>query len=394
MSKGLLLLFLFLIVNPLEYPAFASDEQTAKEIADACTASDERCDQLIESRCRRSTAACLAIADALRPFDTERARSAYDEACASGDAAGCYNFGIMLYKGDGGQVDKTGARAAFDKACEGGYAAGCYNFGSMLYTGDGGQVDKTGARAAYGKACEGGYAAGCYNFGNMLSNGHGGQVDKAGARAAYGKACEGGYAEGCINLGLMLANGEGGEVDRARARELYEQACADGNAVACANFAEMRRETLAENCPANPVTRNLGYTFLPVRADTVVAEHGIVVDEWEGDDYKPIARITINPGLSGTVGDLSFQQPYFSKGPRLYYGGSREVTYHLEVGSWENASSDVPSDQSDEFVSNLNTDEVVSLKVNLNDELVYTSKFDSKLILACRAKAIRVYTNE
>ena len=55
----------------------------------------------------------------------------YKNACDGGNARGCFNLGLMYYKGRGVKQDDFKAKELYGKACDGGCAGGCYNLGFM-----------------------------------------------------------------------------------------------------------------------------------------------------------------------------------------------------------------------------------------------------------------------
>jgi len=50
------------------------------------------------------------------------------EACDSGNASGCYNLGLMYYKGNGIKQSYNKSKVFFSKACERGNTLGCNHY--------------------------------------------------------------------------------------------------------------------------------------------------------------------------------------------------------------------------------------------------------------------------
>jgi uncharacterized protein len=67
----------------------------------------------------------------------------------------------MHAKGQGDAVDYAQARVLYAKACNGGDAAGCYNLGLMHANGEGGAVDYAQAQIYMRKACDLGQTQAC-----------------------------------------------------------------------------------------------------------------------------------------------------------------------------------------------------------------------------------------
>jgi hypothetical protein len=57
--------------------------------------------------------------------DYPRARALWEQACAGGNAASCWQLGVMVNVGKGGPPDKARSISLFEKACNGGIEAGC-----------------------------------------------------------------------------------------------------------------------------------------------------------------------------------------------------------------------------------------------------------------------------
>jgi TPR repeat protein len=57
----------------------------------------------------------------------------YKNACDTGNAKGCYNLGLMYYKGISVRQNKSKAKELFGKACKYGYAYSCSAVGYANY---------------------------------------------------------------------------------------------------------------------------------------------------------------------------------------------------------------------------------------------------------------------
>jgi len=73
--------------------------------------------------------------------------------CDGGEARGCYNLGLMYYKGEGVRQDKVKAAELYTKACHGDYLPACNNLGLMYKNGDGVRQDLLEAAQLFQHAC-------------------------------------------------------------------------------------------------------------------------------------------------------------------------------------------------------------------------------------------------
>ena len=93
--------------------------------------------------------------------------------CDDGDAAACYNLGVLYYNGEGVTQDPARAATLVQQACDGGIVQGCYNAAQAFHAGLGVPPDLLRAAGLYEQACDGGIAQSCYNLGWLYRNGAG-----------------------------------------------------------------------------------------------------------------------------------------------------------------------------------------------------------------------------
>lgn len=88
---------------------------------------------------------------------TPKSIAAYRDAvqsCNRGSAEGCFRTGGSYAHGYGVEMSIAKARAYYQRACDGNYAAGCNNYGRMLYAGEGGPKDEKSAVTILEKGCK------------------------------------------------------------------------------------------------------------------------------------------------------------------------------------------------------------------------------------------------
>ena len=88
------------------------------------------------------------------PQDYDVARSLFDEACLTGrNADACMQQAYISFEDNDGAHDYTHARALYKQACELGNQTGCGGYGSMLYRGQGGPMDREKGKDYLQNAC-------------------------------------------------------------------------------------------------------------------------------------------------------------------------------------------------------------------------------------------------
>jgi hypothetical protein len=81
--------------------------------------------------------------------------------CDGGEAAGCFNLGVLYDDGRGVKQDDFKAAKLYEKACDGGIAESCYNFGHLYYKGEGVRESTQRAKEYFDKACDMKLQEGC-----------------------------------------------------------------------------------------------------------------------------------------------------------------------------------------------------------------------------------------
>ncbi|USG63257.1 sel1 repeat family protein [Sneathiella marina] len=184
----------------------------------------------------------------------------YEKACNLGNAASCYNAGVVHNTGDGEKIDDEKAEEFFQKgcnlfnesscralevksrkiqstgnstkvdrvACNPGQPARCNNLGNDFLNGNGVPKDVPLAIQYYENACEYGEGIGCYNLGAMYENGNGVKRDSVKAVASLRESCRLGYPDGCYLLGEYYNEGKNVGQDDRKAFEFFKTSC-DGN---------------------------------------------------------------------------------------------------------------------------------------------------------------------
>ena len=94
--------------------------------------------------------------------DYAAAQELYDRACFDGrDAESCMQQAYTSFKGIDGDENWTYARKLYSQACDLGHQQGCAGYGSMLYRGQGGSMEREKGKRLIQEACAAGDEWGC-----------------------------------------------------------------------------------------------------------------------------------------------------------------------------------------------------------------------------------------
>ena len=110
---------------------------------------------------------CRKLADIYRRGleggqDYDKAKALYDEACFTGrDAESCMQQANVSFKGNDGDQDYAYARKLYKEACTLGNKTGCAGYGSMLYRGQGGAMQRDEGKRYIQTACAEGDSWAC-----------------------------------------------------------------------------------------------------------------------------------------------------------------------------------------------------------------------------------------
>ena len=83
-----------------------------------------------------------------------QALNIFEEACEGGAYVGCYNAGLIYYKGERVERDYEKAANLFIKACDEGHSQACYNIAYMFENGLGVRLDPSKAVSLYDRSCQ------------------------------------------------------------------------------------------------------------------------------------------------------------------------------------------------------------------------------------------------
>ncbi|MBA3813808.1 MAG: sel1 repeat family protein [Alphaproteobacteria bacterium] len=163
----------------------------------------------------------------------------YQKIADQGDKEAQYNYALMLYKGEGGEIDLRQARDYFKKAAERGHEAAYGYYALMLQEGEGGVQDLCQAREYFRISAEHGATAAQCAYAMMLYKGKGGAKDLKNAREYYKEAADKGNAYAQNEYAIMLHKGEGGEKNIAQASKYYRKSIKQGYEDAPLNYSTL-----------------------------------------------------------------------------------------------------------------------------------------------------------
>lgn len=225
-----------------------------------------------------------------------------------GDAKKQYDYGVMLYRGEGMAQNVKEAVAWFEKAAAGGVPEAKYNVGLLLLTGHrvtqdvkrglalleeasalgvaeaaarlgrsyrpnsglpGVSVSARRSREFYKRAADLGSTEGLFMMGVMTGSGQGGAQDESASLAYFEAAAERGHATSMCNAALMYHNGIGTDKDLVKAFHLYQEAAQIGELDALTYFSLFHLYGLPGTVEPN--------ASLAISQLQIAASHGAVI---------------------------------------------------------------------------------------------------------------------
>jgi prolyl 4-hydroxylase len=133
----------------------------------------------------------------------------------AGRPGACYNLGVWLLNGDGGEPDPEAARVQFERAAEQGHAPSHSALGYLALRGHGGVTDPATAYAHFDAAARAGFQEAVYRRGELRAAGVGTVCDLAAARQDFAAAVD--HPQARLQLAYCLEHGLGGPRDPAAA---------------------------------------------------------------------------------------------------------------------------------------------------------------------------------
>jgi TPR repeat protein len=130
----------------------------------------------------------------------KRARTLLEDPAVKGERLACYHFGMLLWRGLGGPMDREGAVYWFRRAADDGLPAAQDALGVALRVGGGISKDSNAARTLFATAAERGYAPAMVNLATM-SEFHE-------ARALMVRAAEAGHTPAMLHVSDMIERAE------------------------------------------------------------------------------------------------------------------------------------------------------------------------------------------
>ncbi len=134
---------------------YASGKTVACDLVKERSFRDRTCDSITPS-----DDYCLQTVEAYRTGawgakDLAKAAALFERICDKGSLKGCYNAGMLYYRGEGVAHDTAAAVRLWEKACQGRQLEACYAAGLVLFNGEGVERDTARALDLFAQACEG-----------------------------------------------------------------------------------------------------------------------------------------------------------------------------------------------------------------------------------------------
>ncbi|ASJ91959.1 tetratricopeptide repeat protein [Porphyrobacter sp. CACIAM 03H1] len=175
--------------------------------------------------------------------DLGRARTLAHSACEAKEPEACGELAEIYYRGEGVDVDLPKAAALFYEACHSdGPASNCFNYGLML---DKGQVrDETsvGPSYYYWTGCRRGSDEACINLAVALAGLPEVPDNLDIASGLLEQVCKRGSRIACTNLAVLTLDHRLGAEPPATAAIFYRKACEAGDGAACRGLGNLAQE--------------------------------------------------------------------------------------------------------------------------------------------------------
>jgi len=164
-------------------------------------------------------------------------------ACDAGEALACGDLAEMHYRGEGMAVDLSKAAELFEQACEAdGPAASCFNFGLMLAKGQAQGVKAREFPFYYREGCRRGSNEACINLAVEYASAPDVPDNLDMASGLLEQACTRGSTVACTNLAVLTLDHRLGAEPPATAAALYRKACEAGDGAACRGLGNLAQE--------------------------------------------------------------------------------------------------------------------------------------------------------
>jgi TPR repeat protein len=177
--------------------------------------------------------------DAYNVQDYATARNAWAELSNANHPEGMHNHAVMLWRGQGGDQDRSSAIALFEKSAALENPVSLHALGALALSRKSDPVDVYQAIGYFEQASALGYGPSSYNLAVMYWNGVGVDTDKDTALEFFEAAAEGGYTRAQYDLAGLLYRGEHVARDLDSARTWFAQAAESGDPFKQYNLALM-----------------------------------------------------------------------------------------------------------------------------------------------------------
>lgn len=218
-------------------------------------------------------------------------------ACDAGESAGCFNAGLMRYRGDGSTVQHDVACQFFERACNLEHVEACAEVGQCFRDGEGVTQDFNRARELLERACTAEVGIACTNLGNMYELGQGMERSDAQAFRYYTQGCSHDYQRGCRYAAWLQLHGRGPIPNRGLGARVMAGFCERGDAAACLDLGVAFHE---------------GYPDLPQDRPRAYEYFRSACDGGNAGGCRNVG-IYLRGGLGGAPRDMSLARPFFQR---------------------------------------------------------------------------------
>ena len=179
---------------------------------------------------------CDEIAAWFEPLPPASEAGTLQDRCAAGDAASCFQLGVLRMTGEVPGEWKP----LYEKACTGGHEKACQDLYALTGEAPEGFFERWLERADAG--CVAGSASQCAEAAVVLQLLHPGEWRTPTIETYWSRACELGHGTSCLALGSGLVYSPKSDADWVQGMNLFERACTLGDDDACILQEDLRAQ--------------------------------------------------------------------------------------------------------------------------------------------------------
>jgi hypothetical protein len=213
-------------------------------VAAVTTAYSDACDLGFQRGCAMLVPYLRGLEYAVH--DSAKAITVARAACEAGENFACAELAEIYYTGEGTAPDLPEAARLFRHLCDAQWQAdSCFNYALMLGKGEVGAPEASGVVRYYRLGCRRGSDAACINLANYYAESPEVPEFRQIAAGLLEQSCERGAIMACANLATLIYDHRLGSDFATRAVSLYRSACERGHGDACRSLGNLAQDGVA-----------------------------------------------------------------------------------------------------------------------------------------------------